>query len=379
MITRRAGSAWLCGVLSLLPAPLAAQPAPPQAMEAVELTWNAPANCPQRELAQQRIRALAGPALRGAEPLRADARIVFVNRRYRLTLSVREKGELRERRIESSSCADLAGAAAVALGLLLRQRAVAEPGTAQPGTTQPGTTQPGTTQPGSPTSADAGASRPKPETSAGPSPNPETSKPETEPGTPPEENEGAADWNEATPPAPDAATSRRAWKFVVRAPIGTLDVGPLPKPELGLGGALGVRFDSWSVTGAGRIMSAQSWPGPASGAGAKVGRWQAETAVCRGWTLGRVDLAPCLTLGLARIWARGTGPNVSAQSRHALAAVVGAAGTGHLYVLDNLALFASAGLGFQTARPRLVIRELGEVGHVGPLQLSVSFGPEWRF
>ena len=85
LITRYVVSALLSAAMSLYPAPVSAQTAPAPGAEAVELTWEAPPNCPQRNTVQQRIRALAGPALRGAEPLRAHGRIVFVNRRYRLT------------------------------------------------------------------------------------------------------------------------------------------------------------------------------------------------------------------------------------------------------------------------------------------------------
>ena len=369
---RTAGSGLLCGALFLHSVPLGAQPAPAQGTEAVELTWEAPANCPQRDVAQQRIRALAGPALRGAEPLRAEGRIVFVNRRYRLTLSVREKGELRERIIESASCTDLAGAAAVALGLLLRQRSAGDAAARSPDTPQPG----------SAAAAENGASRAKPEAPprVEPSSGPSAPAPKTQPSSP---NQPSSDSEEEPVPAPapdEEPSGKRSWRFIVRAPVGTLYVGPLPKPGFGVGGALGIRWDGWSVAGAGHFVSAQTWLRPGgSDVGAEVGRFQADVSVCRGWSTGRVELAPCLVVGADRIEARGIGPNVSAQSQSSLAVFVGAAGAAHLYVFENLAIFAAVGLGVQTVRPRLVIQGLGEVGHVGPVQLSIGFGPEWRF
>lgn len=372
LISSCVGSALLSAAMSLYPAPVSAQTAPAQGAEAVELTWEAPTNCPQRGAVQQRIRALAGPALRGAEPLRANGRIVFVNRRYRLTLSVREKGQLRERTIESTACGDLAGAAAVALGLLLRQRSVSEPATTVPGA-----------EPSAPTTTpNEGPSRSNPEVSVPAVATPEAGAPTSEivPPASTSERQPEAPDVVTPPPAPDASSSaERTWKMVIRAPVVSLDLGLLPKPGFGVGGALGIRWDTWSITGGGRIVSAQTWLRPASEAGAEVGRWQAEAAFCRGWRLGRAEVAPCLVLGVDRIWARGTGPGVAAQAQHSFAFVVGAAGAGRLYVSDNVAIFAGVGAGFETARPRLVINGLGEVGHVGPVQLSVGFGPEWTF
>jgi hypothetical protein len=373
LLSRRVGAALLFGVVSLWSTSASAQPAPIPAPEAVELTWEAPANCPQRNVAQQRIRALAGPALRGAEPLKADGRIVFVNRRYRLTLSVHEKGQLRQRTIESTSCADLAGAAAVALGLLLRQRSTTEPERRTP-EPQPPLSTIGT---------DGGTTPPKPNDVASPPAvptAPDAPVPETRPTSDP--NETQPDWVDATPPpAPEDApsSSERTWKFVVRAPVGSVDVGPLPKPGLGVGGGLGIRWDAWSVVGSARIISAQTWLLPRSEVGAVVGRWQAEAALCRGWRAGRLEFAPCFSAGVDRIWARGTGPTLTAQRQHSLVFVLGAAGAAQLYLFDNLAIFAAAGVGFQTARPHLVVAGLGEIGYVGPVQLSAAFGPEWSF
>jgi hypothetical protein len=382
LLTRRAGAALLSGVVSLCSTSVSAQPAAGPVAEAVELTWEAPANCPQRHVAQQRIRALAGPALRGAEPLKADGRIVFVNRRYRLTLRVHEQGQLRERTIESASCADLAGAAAVALGLLLRQRSTTEPARPAPGPQQPASTigtegstphpKPDVAPPPTPPTPPTAATTPVPETR--PTPDERETQPDSNDPAPPASEDAPEDTPEDTAPSPE-----RAWKFVVRAPVGSIDVGPLPKPGLGVGGALGLRWNAWSVMGGARIISAQTWLAPRSEVGAEVGRWQAEAALCRGWRAGRLEFAPCLSAGVERIGARGTGPNLTAQSQHSLVFVLGAGGAARLYVFDNLAIFAAAGLSFQTARPRLVIAGLGEVGHVGPVQLSAAFGPEWSF
>ncbi|HEY3495330.1 MAG TPA: hypothetical protein VGK73_11615, partial [Polyangiaceae bacterium] len=90
------------------------------AQERLELVWSAPANCPQSAVVRERLRALLGESGRHTAGLRAEGRIERTEGRYRLTLTVRDATGVRHRSIESDSCADLGGAAAVALGLLLR-------------------------------------------------------------------------------------------------------------------------------------------------------------------------------------------------------------------------------------------------------------------
>jgi len=92
------------------------------AEEQVELDWQAPPECPQRAAVQQKLRSLAGEAWRTTERVSAKGRIEKLERRYRLTLSVRDGATVKERTIESDSCVDLGGAAAVTLGLLLGRR-----------------------------------------------------------------------------------------------------------------------------------------------------------------------------------------------------------------------------------------------------------------
>ncbi|HYQ18552.1 MAG TPA: hypothetical protein VEQ58_22405, partial [Polyangiaceae bacterium] len=75
----------------------------------LELAWEAPADCPQERVVRERIRAIAGDSLRTMAQLRAAGRIARVDGHYRLTLSVYEGRTARDRTIDSSSCADLAG------------------------------------------------------------------------------------------------------------------------------------------------------------------------------------------------------------------------------------------------------------------------------
>ncbi|HEY3499056.1 MAG TPA: hypothetical protein VGK73_30400, partial [Polyangiaceae bacterium] len=215
-------------------------PATGHAEEAIDLAWEAPAECPRREAVQERVRELLGPALENAERPRAEGRIVQVSGRYQLTLTVYSKGEVRERTIASQSCVDLAGAAAVALGLLIRQRPAVsgDAGSADPdGTGARPTRDPPATdarKPGSPAnpSATPGAKSPTgPPSSKQNRADHENAAEGDDPGAGPELQRYGS--GRSIPGAFDA-------DFILQAPLLTLDVGPLPKPGLGLGAALGV-------------------------------------------------------------------------------------------------------------------------------------------
>lgn len=364
----------LGGAVLLLPEPAAAQPATPPAREPVELVWDAPANCPQRDAVRARLLSIAGPALRRAEPLRAEGNIVHADGRYRLSLSVRENGQLRTRRMESLDCSDLAGAAAVALGLLLRQRPETEPAGTATNTKPPGPdTQPPSPTPGADNGSNPASAPPLP---TSPEPAPVTVDASAARGDqPPPEDE-----NPDLPTADDGPPGERRWNGIVRAPVVTLDLGPLPKASVGAGGALGVRWGAFRVVVGARLFFEQEWLMPGTfQVGADVSRFQVDGAFCRGWATGRFEFSPCLTLGLERIGARGKGPRVAPNPQQSLSFVIGAAGTAHFYLHDRVALFASAGLGLETTRPRLVVEGLGEIGHTRPLQFSVGLGPEWIF
>jgi hypothetical protein len=166
--------------------------------------------------------------------------------------------------------------------------------------------------------------------------------------------------------------------MLLAAPLGTLDAGALPAASFGVGGALGIRSSGWRVVLGARILRSQTWLIP-EGVGADVARWRAELSLCRGWNFGRLELGPCLSTGLDALHARGTGPDVTARSQRSLSVVLGAAAVAHLHVLESMAIFGSAGFGFQTSRARLVIDGTGEIGQVGSTDFSLALGPEWIF
>lgn len=338
-------------------------PAAARADVPLDLTWSAPAGCPQDRDVRERIRTIAGDALRGMTRLRADGRIARVDGRYQLTLRVYEAGAARDRTIDSTSCADLAGAAAVSLGLLLRNggSSVSE---------QP-----------APASEPASRSRDANRAVGGDPAN--RSAPSAAPSV---ESPGAS--RTETPRSlslelADAAgrvSLARPFRAFLRAPLLGSVVGRLPSPAWGLGVGAGVRYRQWRVAVDARIFVEQSlWSSQFPDVGVKVSPRALSLSACRGFRRSSWELAPCLSIGAEQLLLRGTGPHVTARHESTTTFVLGAAGAAHLYFSEWVALLGTATLGLETARPRLAIAGLGDVQRLGPLRLDVSVGAEWIF
>jgi hypothetical protein len=344
--------------------------APAVAKAEVTLVWNAPAGCPSGAAVEERIRAIASGSARASAPLRAEGRITRHGTRYRLTLIVREGAIRRQRIIDSSSCVDLAGAAAVALGLLLRDAPDEETGSPPTGAAPAG----GEARGQAPTTTD------------GESPSDASSTPRSSQGSqnsaPSSEQQTPAPRDDLpeSPEEPSPSAEGPELRVVVRAPLLALDVGPLPSAVASLGAGLGVRYGSWHLTAVARVFQNQTlWSPLVPEVGARVEHAEAELWNCRAWSSGPFDLAPCLVLGLNRLTAAGTGPGLSPRRQHSTSLTVGAAAAAHLHFFDWMALFAAVGAGLETSRPRFMIEGLGEAGRWGPARISVGVGSEWIF
>jgi len=352
--------------------------APARAEGELALAWDAPPGCPSAALVRRRLHALAGGEVRlGDGRVRAEGHIEHADGRYRLTLVVHDGASVRTRSIEAASCADLGGAAAVALGLLLRSDtseptpngADASASPAEGGARGAGGSAPDT-ESTKPSGSTGGANTSSAAARGAPSRNESTAHdPEAERRAPP-----------PTPPLESPRTSPRRWSVLVRLPFVALDLGPLPKPSGSVGFDAGLRYDEWRFLVGARLFAPQTLSAAdVPDVGARLHRFAVAASGCRGWRAPPFELAPCVSLALEPLAARGVGANLVGRSAHATPVVVAGGGTAYWYVVEWMALRGSLMLGVETARPRFVVGALGEARTLGPVEFSLELGPEWIF
>jgi hypothetical protein len=172
----------------------------------------------------------------------------------------------------------------------------------------------------------------------------------------------------------------RDWRFVLIAPSVGTGLRFLPQSSLALGGGLGLEMEPW------RVLARASYHDEvdvllagSSGRGARVGRRTAHMAACRALGRGRIRLAPCLTLTLQHLVARGIGPDVASGKADHTWMAFGPSAAAQFRLSEHLGFGAGVGLEVQTARPVFVIEGLGEVEQVGALELTGLMGAEWIF
>lgn len=335
----------------------------------LNLRWDAPSNCPRRDEVLDRIRALAGSSFDRFEGLSAEGRIARSNGRYWLTLSVRDGRQHRKRVITSDSCANLAGAAAIALALLLGVETNAPDTSTQSGA--PGQTAP---QDREPEQAErnirgTGAGRAEQESEREGKDGDRRSD---------ERNRDRASMD--GPATPDRPSARR-WNVLIRAPILAADLGPLPDPSVGVGLGVGIGYESWRFLLLGHLYRGQTIgagdPGAAFAAGADLERATAQLAICRGWRSAPFEIAPCLGLAVERISASGFGQGVAPKTQSAVWVAPSAGAVLHWNALKSLAWFVGVHGDLELSRPRIVIDGLGEIGQLGAVSARVATGLEW--
>jgi hypothetical protein len=327
---------------------LATTAAVAQQLSGPELSWEAPAGCPQAGEVRARIDTIAGSAVKRETRLQAHARITRADGRFHLRLVLRDGELMGERNISADSCEDLAGATAVALGLMLRSEAPLTENALRGAADSSGT-----------------ASNDEP---VAPLPAPTA----TSPDTPTSEAASEA--------ASEGTSSTRRWRALVRVPAIVAELGPLPEPSLGFALSVGGAYDEWRFLVSGQLWLSQTVRGTdLPSYGARLGRQAAAFTVGRGFRFGNGELAPCFTLALERITARGTGAGVEPSDAQAVWLGVGAGVQGSLELWPALALFADLGGRIETSRPLIAIDGLGNVRQLGPVALDTAVGLEWRF
>ena len=339
----------LCLLVQLSSTRAQAQPVQP-----VDLDWSAPADCPRREDVQARIRKLAGTRKWSAVPLRAEAVVVRKDDgRLRLRLVLHAGEMVGERNIEGRSCDALAGATAVVVALMFRSGGL-PPSAQQPARSPTGEQAPEGSTGGHPVSASNAPTRePKPPNVA-----PAKSPPIAE--------------------VPKAGSPRR-WRGLAQLPLGVVSIGPLPTPSLGVAVAGGASVDQWRFLARGTAWLSQYSAGADEFEpyGARIRRTSLTILACRSLLLSRFEIAPCATVALAHLSARGEGAHIAPRTAQATWAAVGLGLHARFHVVSWMSLVLSADGEVGTSRPELVVDGLGQVRALGPGAAILGLGTEW--
>jgi hypothetical protein len=332
-------------------------PARAQSSEPVALQWNAPAGCSGAHDVLGRVRKLTQSTQFADRQLRAEATITPADRgRLHLELVLHAGNLVGARSIDGQSCEDLAGATAVVLALLLKS---AEP---LNGGDLSGS-EPFDRDPRSGAQSEAG-SRDGDERTRTPASAPVGDDTKPEP-TPPQDDG-------------DDTRAQRRFRGVLQLPRVSLEFGALPGPSIGFSLAGGIVFDHWTLLAEGgtwlkQTLKAHDQPG----AGAKVQRIEAALRGCRAIPFGQFELAPCLRVSLQHTWARGAGAHIAARTAEASWVAAGVGVQARYHFLQWFSVVAGIDAQLETARPRLAIGGVGNLGQLGPAAFTITLGSEW--
>jgi hypothetical protein len=359
----------------LATAPAMAQPQPSQPSQpSIDIRWEAPPGCPQESDVRDRVQTLLG-AGRHDSHIRTEGTITRMDRRFRLDLVVRVRDLVGTRSIESSSCEDLAGAAAVELGLLIHS-AEAALAPSRPGTQTQALPPVRGSEPSSSRSDGTDAHPSQGTSDANPSGRaPDGAKSESK-------SEVASEAKEQ----PTQVASQRSWRALVQVPVLELGVGPLPQSTRGIGLALGLEYENWQWQLKGISWQRQSVPAPGfPGYAADVDRIGAAFWGCRELRGSWFGFSPCITVGVERVSATGTGRNIVQSTQHAFGMTLGAGAQGRIYLASWIRLLMVVGGQIELSRPKLSID--GEVTRFtsyrfdvyqfAPAALTAALGLEW--
>ncbi len=352
----------------LVTTPAAAEPQP-----SIDMRWEAPPGCPQESDVRDRIQRLVGSGRHDSQ-VHAEGTITRMERRFRLDLVVRVRDLVGTRSIEANSCEDLAGAAAVELGLLIHstEAALGRAGS-QPPNLPPA-------RGAEPSSSDSDRTDTHPSPGAN-----DAGRVEHAPGGTKSEDKSAVEPDAKA--EPKEAVSQRLWHALVGLPVLELGVGPLPKMARGIGVSLGLEYASWQLQVKGTSWQRQNVPAPGfPGYGADVDRIGAAFWGCRELRSSWFGFSPCLTVGVERVSASGTGRNVAQSAVQAWGMTVGAGVQGRVHIASWFCLLMAVGGQIELSRPHISIG--GETSSSGtsygfdvyqfaPAAFLAALGLEW--
>lgn len=343
---------------------LCARSAAAETQQGLDLVWRAPPGCPSREFVQGRIRELLGESAERATHLHVQGEIERTRGRFRLTLSSRDDVGSSKRVIEADSCADLAGAAAVAIGLLIRveleSRGAETPSAALPTKSAAAGQSAAPEQNAAETPAQSGPAR--------------TRRANTGPRTP-ESAPGKGSRN-----ASSEASDEGYPRFLVQAPLVGIDFGPLPEPRPTLGLALGLQLPSWDVSLGAHTSAAQTtWASGVPRYGAELSRATLTLQACQRWAFQQLEGGPCIHLAVDRLTGRGVGEELQSRTQHVLVFAAGGGALGRWRVSQSVGVILSIAGQYEASRPRLRFNGLSELEQLAAFGLSVKSGLEWSW
>jgi hypothetical protein len=105
----------------------------------------------------------------------------------------------------------------------------------------------------------------------------------------------------------------------------------------------------------------------------------ADLSICRGLRARRLELAPCGSLTVERMTARGFGERIVPSTQSPTLPSAGATIIGYWYPTNWLAFFASVGGRIQTSRPNITLETIGSIYQVAAGSVTVAMGSEWIF
>ncbi|HYP77702.1 MAG TPA: hypothetical protein VER12_17145 [Polyangiaceae bacterium] len=353
----------------------------------IELKWNALEGCPSADTVLARVHKIAGTTRPTPNTLRAEATITQPSDGlFRLRLEIRYGDLAAVRDIEGKSCKDLAGAAAVALALLLSSEEPltqsdlsganstrSTPGATTTGAATTGAATTGSTTTGAEQGSDNQSQTTSPDAAAK---QPVASQPSPSP----------------SPPPSAEASSPRRWRLLLVAPVGALGVGPLPELSKGLGGALGISFERWQFLVEGKLWASQRETIiSAAQHELEYDRFTVGARGCRSFLGPVFELGPCLVTSVHHLSVQGSGNNLKSSTDTVTWAAVGLGAQARLLVAPWLGFVAGIDGELQLSRPEVSITEPDQgtggfpvpvpkvVERFGPFAATITVGSQWIF
>jgi len=335
----------------------------------IELSWNALEGCPSSDTVLARVRKIAGATRATPNTLRADATVTQPSDGvFRLRLEIHYGNLAAVRNIEGKSCKDLAGAAAVALALLLSSE---EPLSERD-------------------LAGATATAPTPGTSS-------SDTQETDPRVTPQ-NPPTAPVAAPVQPTPDKSSknvepgARRRWRVLLQAPLGAASVGPMTQPSLGAGAGLGFSFDRWRFLAEGKLWASQheTESHVRQTYDVQLNRFTVGARGCRFIFGTQFEFAPCALVSVHHLSVRGSGPAFeSSGTSTATWAALGIGTQTRVLITPWFGVVAALDGEVQLARPEvtaspppdseLPASQVDSVVRLAPAAATLTVGAEWIF